>query len=222
MTAAVSPLSAARTDIIRQSRRAALDAATLAAHRPTPGSVYLRVIAQALEKALQQGPECAVHWVSVVGERNAFGPPAEEEVWKPEFDDCLVQVGLTRGNSEGMLLYVHVQSDRYKPDSLVALLRIKLLCGVERAVKELASVHRWFASEAFSNLLAAERSWTTFGDLNLETIFFDPQSGETWEKSSGLHAICRSGGDALEGDSDAFDRDAHVQVLVPIEHEPAM
>jgi hypothetical protein len=219
MTAAVAQLSAGTMDTIRHSRRAVMDAS--AAQRPTPGHVYLRAIAQALEKALQQDPDCAVHWIDVVGERSAFGQPADEEVWKPEFDDFLVQVGLTQGNSEGMLLYVHVQPDRYKPDGLVALLRIKLLCGVERAAKELASVHRWFASEAFSDLLAAERSWTTFGDLNLGTIFFDPQSGETWEKSSGLHAICRSGGDALEGNSDEFDRDAHVQVLVPSKQAPA-
>jgi len=202
-------------EVIHAGRRAAIDlAAAHAAERPTPGAVYLRVIARALEKHLMQDTDCALHWVSPIGETNPFGPPSDTEVWRPEFDDSLVQVGLTDGNSEGMLLYVHAQASRYEPAQLVPLLRIKVLCGHDRAAKELTAVHRWFNSQAFRDLLQQERSWTTFSDLNLGTVFFDPKSGETFEKTTGLHARCLAGGDAMEGDSDQFDSEDRVQRLL--------
>lgn len=206
-------------DVIHTGRRAAIDLqAAQAAERPTPGAVYLRVIARALEKHLMQDAECAVHWVAVIGEANSFGPPAETEVWRPDFDDSLLQVGITQGNSEGMLLYVHAQASRYKPAELVPLLRIKVLCGLDRAVQELASVHRWFNSEAFRDLLNLERSWTTFDDINVGSEFFDPMSGEDFEKTSLLRARCLSGGDAMEGDDDVFELTHRVQARVRAKH----
>lgn len=47
---------------------------------------------------------------------------------------------LAQGHSEGMLVYVYAQANRYKPAELVPLLRIKLLCGVERALKQMQAI----------------------------------------------------------------------------------
>jgi hypothetical protein len=77
-----------------------------------------------------------VHWVAVIDEPDTFGPP--KRVW--EFDDYLLQVSLAHGHSEGMLVYVYAQANRYKPGELVPLLRIKLLCGVERALREMQAI----------------------------------------------------------------------------------
>lgn len=109
----------------------------LAASQPAQGApVYLRTIAHDLERALMKDPECSVHWAAVIDETDTFGPP--KRVW--EFDDHLLQVSLARGHSEGMLVYVYAQADRYKPGELVPLLRIKLLCGVERALCEMQAI----------------------------------------------------------------------------------
>lgn len=206
-------------EVLHAGRRAAIELAdSQERERPTPGTVYLRVIARALEKHLMQDAECAVHWVAVIGETNPFGPPAETEIWRPEFDDSMVQIGLTDGNSEGMLLYVHAQASRYKPAELVPLLRIKVLCGLDRAVKELAAVHRWFHSKAFHDLVTAERSWSTFEQIEVGGEFFDPQSGEDFVKTSHIRACCLSGGDAQVGDDDVFKLTDRVQARVRPKH----
>lgn len=98
--------------------------------------VYLRTIAEDLERKLQLDPDCSVHWVAVVNEPDTFGPPTR--VW--EFDDHLLQVSLAHGHSEGMLVYVYAQANRYKPGELVPLLRVKLLCGLERALCEMQAI----------------------------------------------------------------------------------
>lgn len=124
--------------ILQEGRRACLasEIDISSADRQPDDPVYLREIAQDLERMLLRDPECAVHWVAVVDEPGSFGAPTR--IW--EHDDCMFQLSLTEGNSEGMLVYVHAQANRYKPAGIVPLLRIKLLCGVERALKEMHSI----------------------------------------------------------------------------------
>lgn len=123
--------------ILQEGRKACLAIeAAASAPNATGGPVYLREIARDLEKTLLRDPDCAVHWVAVVDEPNSFGAPTR--IW--EYDDCLLQVSLAHGHCEGMLVYVHAQADRYKPAQLVPLLRIKLLCGLERATREVQAI----------------------------------------------------------------------------------
>lgn len=124
--------------ILQQGRQACLgmELAASAESAQPGGPVYLRDIARDLERALSRDPECAVHWIAVVDEPNSFGPPTR--VW--EYDDHMLQLGFAEGNSEGMLIYVHAQASRYKPAELVPLLRIKVLCGVERALREMQAI----------------------------------------------------------------------------------
>ena len=123
--------------ILQQGRLACLEATrSTAQQNQVEGTVYLLTIAQDLERTLQKDPECCVQWVSVIDEPSSFGPPTRE--WK--YDDFILQVSLAQGNSEGMLVYVFAQADRYKPADLVPLLRIKLLCGPARAVREVQAI----------------------------------------------------------------------------------
>lgn len=128
--------------ILQTGRQACLEIerASAAARTDPNAPVYLRDIATDLERTLSRDPECAVHWVSVVNERGTFGPPTS--LW--EYDECLLQVSLAEGHSEGMLVYVYAQANRYKPEQIVPLLRIKVLCGVERALREIRAIWAYF------------------------------------------------------------------------------
>lgn len=124
--------------VLQDGRRAclAIELDVSSANAQPGDPVYLRDIAQDLERHLLRDPECAVHWIAAVDEPNSFGPPTR--IW--EHDDYLLQVSLAHGHSEGMLVYVYAQANRYKPGEIVPLLRIKLLCGVERALKEIRAI----------------------------------------------------------------------------------
>lgn len=130
--------------VIQAGRQAAMSVAVDPA-RDDAGRVYLRTIANELERHMHSHFDSSIHWVSVIGEDSPFGRPTA--VWT--YDDCLLQVGLVQGNSEGMLLYVHAQADRYAPAKLTPLLRIKVLCGPERATQEVQIVWKWLHSLQF-------------------------------------------------------------------------
>lgn len=132
--------------ILQSGRQACLAVERVATAQGTvpDAPVYLRDIAHDLERTLLRDPESAVHWVAVVNEPDTFGPPTS--LW--EHDDCLLQVSLAQGHSEGMLVYVFAQANRYQPDQLVPLLRVKLLCGVERALREIGAIWAYFNDSA--------------------------------------------------------------------------
>ena len=73
----------------------------------------------------------------------------------PRWTSALLQVSLAQGYSEGMLILVHAQPDRYKPGSLDTLMTLKLLCGPTRAAKEIEPIWQWFNSKEFHDLVAA-------------------------------------------------------------------
>lgn len=112
--------------------------------------VFLRDIAHPLERHLNSLEGCSIHWVGVVGEDSIT--PAPTRRWL--YDDHLLQFSFTEGNSEGMLIYVHAQADRYKPADLIPLLRLKMLCGRAGIHDELRRVHTWFESEAFASIVS--------------------------------------------------------------------
>lgn len=111
------------------------------ADRPT---VYLRTLADQLERALRANPDSAAEWVDVLNELS-IDPPLR--TW--HHDDASLHVSLTRGHSEGYLLYVYAQEAVRDPQTLTPLLRVKLLCGAERAVQELGAVWSYLNSPEF-------------------------------------------------------------------------
>lgn len=112
------------------------------------GPVYLRDIARALEKKLYAQQDTSLHWVAVVGEDSV--QPKPEKTW--HFNDSMVVISVGQGHSEGTLVYVHAQKDRYKPDQLIALFRIKLLCSPKAAFAEARVVFEFFDSQEFEEM----------------------------------------------------------------------
>lgn len=117
---------------------------------PTPPKqkdlpVFLRDIGRALEKRLSQQPDTSLHWVAVIGEDSVQAVPTKK--W--QYNEAMLQVGVVNGNSEGSLIYVHAQKDRYQPDSLVALFRIKMLCSAKAAFADAKIVYEFFESKEF-------------------------------------------------------------------------
>lgn len=116
--------------------------------------VYLRDIANALEKKLLSHTESTLHWVSVVGEAGYLKDPVR--IW--EFDDLSIHVGVTEGNSEGSLVYVHAQKGSHHPFQLEALFCIKLLTSAKRAFSEASQVYEFFESMEFHKALGHQQT----------------------------------------------------------------
>lgn len=114
------------------------------------GPLLLRTIARALEKHLYEDPECALHWIAVVGEDSV--DPNPTRTWDQVLEDSVLQIAVSDGVSEGRLIYIHGQRDRYAPGAVQPLWRIKVLCGHARAFKEAERVWSWFESPAFVQL----------------------------------------------------------------------
>lgn len=115
---------------------------------PQAKTVFLRDIARALEKALMANTETNLHWVAVVNEDSVTPQPLRK--W--EFDDHLIQVSIANGFSEGSLIYVLAQPDRYKPDQLIALFRVKVLCNTQKAFGEGGAIFSFFESKEFAQI----------------------------------------------------------------------
>lgn len=116
--------------------------------------VLLRSIGSALTEKLQEQPDSHLQWVAVVGEVGARAVPRE---WR--YNDSLIQVGIVNGNGEGCLVYVHAQGDRYQPDVLKALFRIKLLCKPSEAFAEAKLIYEFFESPEFLEMTAQVRRY---------------------------------------------------------------
>lgn len=103
--------------------------------QPTRKPLMARTVARALTRYLE---DCntTIHWVNVVGEDSLAR--VAEKLW-PD-NDPLLNVMLCQGFSEGMLVYVMAQANRYKPAELTPLLQIKMLGGRSRVASELPCI----------------------------------------------------------------------------------
>jgi hypothetical protein len=92
---------------------------------------FAKTVARALEENLIAAG-ANVHWVAVVGEDSI--DPDPQVLWPN--GDPMFNVMVQHGWSEGTLLYVYAQSDRYRPQDVKPLLRIKMLSGLKAALVE--------------------------------------------------------------------------------------
>lgn len=121
--------------------------------QPAPAKpLALRAIASALTNHLQACPDNDLHWVSVIGEDSVC--PTPTRAWNQELRDSLLHVSVSDGWSEGTLLHVYAQRNRYQPELLNPLFRIKLLCGHRRAFVAAGQVWEFLQSPAFAELTA--------------------------------------------------------------------
>ncbi len=118
----------------------------------TTNPIHLREIGGVIQKQLEKSPEHDVHWVTVTGENSMDNEPTR--VWTDELANCLLQVAVRQGNSEGMLLYVQALPNRYEPDRLETLFTIKLLCGHDQSHLAARDLGRFLNSSEFESLVA--------------------------------------------------------------------
>jgi hypothetical protein len=123
---------------------------------PSITAPTLRRISHLLARHLEATPDNDLYWISVIGEDGMDPQPAL--VWDQDLRDSLLHVSVTNGWSEGTLLYVYAQRDRYKPEQLRALFRIKVLCGYLQAFNTARQVWTYFES---ANQSAASRRRTS-------------------------------------------------------------
>ena len=110
----------------------------------------LRTIANALRTHLLADPENDLHWVQVIGE-DSLAPDVLR--WGPDLAASLLNVTVADGFSEGMLLYVYAQRNRYEPDQVRAIFRVKLLCGMRRAFDAARQTKEFLDLAAFAALV---------------------------------------------------------------------
>lgn len=140
---------------------------------------YLRQLGQLIERHLFKG-ETSLHWVAVVGEDSVQKIP--ERMWA--HDDHLLLVTVAPGHSEGALLYVNAQANRYKPEAIEPLFRIKLLCGPHAAFDEAKAVWDCINSKEFAHL--AEHGEESGDFLLYSAIEARDQDGAGfWNNSTG-------------------------------------
>jgi hypothetical protein len=113
--------------------------------------ITLREIGRAIERKLNLVPEHNLHWVAVIGEDSMV--PVAQKLWTQVHADSIVQVAVSDGHSEGTLLYVQALPDRYAPDKIEPLFRIKLLCGRMQAHKAAADLDSFLHSGEFEQLV---------------------------------------------------------------------
>lgn len=92
-----------------------------------------RTVAQAMTRFLERN-ETSIHWVQVIGEDSLVTKPSK--AW-PVVNDPMFNLMIQDGWSEGMLVYIYAQVDRYKPEEVVPVLRIKMLAGRKGVFSEL-------------------------------------------------------------------------------------
>lgn len=102
-------------------------------------SLLARYVAHDLFTVLEKA-ETSVHWVSVVGEDSI--EPKPQILWPS--DNPIYSVAVQHGFSEGMLVYVYAQSNRYEPENVVPMLRIKMLTSMKKLMSELPVIIEYF------------------------------------------------------------------------------
>ena len=114
---------------------------------PPKAPVYQRAIARFISDSLSKSVDYDVHWVAVVAEDSVAESPVRP--WTQALADSELVVSVMQGHSEGMLLHVLAMPNRYKPDQVEALWRIKLLCGHDRAFDAARDLSKLLRSAEF-------------------------------------------------------------------------
>lgn len=101
-------------------------------------TLLAHTVAQALTRHLEK-ENTSIHWINVAGEASLKEVP--EKAWPNE--DFMLNLMLTQGNSEGMLVYVMAQENRYKPEEAKPILQIKMLGNYKTVLSEMAVIWKF-------------------------------------------------------------------------------
>lgn len=105
---------------------------------PIPARAVARMLCEHLEKS-----DTSVHWVNVAGESSLDVSP---KVQWPEEGDPMFNLMLQHGHSEGMLIHVMAQRNRYKPEEAQPILLIKMLGGTKKVCGEMPLIAEFLDS----------------------------------------------------------------------------
>lgn len=148
--------------------------------------ITLREIARFIQEDLSKCDEHNLHWVAVIDESSV--QPVAEALWTQQHADSLLQVVVANGHSEGMLLHVMAQPNRYEPAHLLPLIRVKLLCGHDRAFAAARDLSKLLRSEAFEQLVADRaqpvKHQVHVDEVRGEQIWIETCNNQGWNESS--------------------------------------
>ena len=95
--------------------------------------LYVRTVADALEKHLGSLPDSSVYWAVVAGGEKSYGPP--KMVWP---DAPNLGYYFDHGSNEGTILTVMHQPGLYDRQALVPLIMVKFLREMKSVLREAA------------------------------------------------------------------------------------
>lgn len=117
--------------------------------------LYVRTVADALERHLEKA-NTHVHWARPDGRETSWGPP--QLVWPK---DPSLGYMLQHGHSEGTLLRVMHQQDRYDAATQQPLIVVKFLCGFGTASVDMKTVYDFLESLDVAQLLIQQEAIRT-------------------------------------------------------------
>lgn len=94
----------------------------------TKNKLFVRSVARALNAYLRS-MQADAHWVRVIGEDSLANEPTA--LWPSDIDPML-NVLIQDGRSEGCIVCIYAQPDRYQPQSMIPLVGLKFLCDKRR------------------------------------------------------------------------------------------
>lgn len=124
--------------------------------------VPLRTLKALLETYVNDQPETNLHWINVVGEPS-MQPVATAMMSLEGLEKMMFNVIVQHGWSEGTLLYVSGQKDRYVAEDQSVLLQCKTLHGVKHAIAEIEAIMRFFGTEAWRDPELTAKASSHFG-----------------------------------------------------------
>lgn len=112
--------------------------------------VPVRSVRNLLLRYLSDQEDTNIHWINVVGE-DSLQPEPELMISLETLQNEMFNVLVQNGWSEGTLLYVCAQKDRYKPADQTILLQCKTLNGMKQSIAEIQAIMRFFGDELWRN-----------------------------------------------------------------------
>lgn len=113
--------------------------------------VPLRDISRALERYMHSTKDSSLHWINVCYESGLSKLPSRFWVYQ----DYLIDVTVSEGHSEGMLIYVTARKSRYVACNPIPLFQLKVLCGHSTVFNEAKYVYDFFNSKEFYDMITS-------------------------------------------------------------------
>lgn len=116
--------------------------------------LFVRTIANALERYMDKREDGRVHWAKPAGNEVDWGPA--KLTW-PNVDDSYLSFVVSQGSNEGYLVWVCHQEAHYGTEGLKALMVIKCLCCHAEAFNQARLVMEFLKKMDLAELRADQK-----------------------------------------------------------------